>query len=358
MIYFTVGPTQLYPTVPDHIYESLRLDVPSVSHRGTPFAGWYEECVANLTTLLDIPPNYHLYFISSGTEGMERIIQNTVTNHSLHLIQGAFGTRWFEIAQELKKSPFSITAEHNKAITARDIEKTAYEGVDLVCVTHNDTSTGIRVNPSLLKEVRTLYPNALIAVDAVSSVPSEPIPWAEVDCAFFGVQKGFGLPAGLGVIIINDRVLERSKDLKVNGADIGTYHNFPTLERYAQKGQTPETPNTLGVYLLSKVTADLCKRGMQSIRSTTESYVREIYTLVDGSHTFSCLITGHDRSHTTICLIVEGGSKRFITYAQKRGVAVGSGYGAQAEKQIRIALFPAHTPEQVQTLLTIMKEYK
>jgi len=40
------------------------------------------------------------------------------------------------------------------------------------------------------------------------------------------------------------------------------------------------------------------------------------------------------------------------------GVVVGSGYGSEAEKQIRIALFPAHTTTQVNVLVSVMKKYE
>ncbi len=358
MIYFTVGPTQLYPTVGDHILDSLKQDTPSISHRGAAFAGWYKTCVKNLGKLLGIPADSHIYFLSSGTEGMERVIQNTVSNSSLHLIQGAFGTRWYEIASELKKNPHKIVADHHKAFTSIDIKSGKFKGVDLVCITHNDTSTGIRIGEQLISEIKSLYPKAIIAIDAVSSVPTEPIPWDMVDCAFFGVQKGFGLPAGLGVLVISDRALKRSYELKEGGVNIGTYHSFPTLESYAKKWQTPETPSTWLVYLLSRVTTDMCKMGIGSIRKTTESYAQRIYGLVDNSTIFSCLIDGPDRSRSTLCLNVKGGSKRFIEYAQSMGVVVGSGYGSEAEKQIRIALFPAHTTTQVNVLVSVMKKYE
>ena len=45
----------------------------------------------------------------------------------------------------------------------------------------------------------------------------------------------------------------------------------------AKKNQTPETPNVLGIYLLSKVVQDFLRRGIQIIRKETEYKAAILY---------------------------------------------------------------------------------
>ena len=60
----------------------------------------------------------------------------------------------------------------------------------------------------------------LMAVDMVSSAPIPEIDLDLIDTAFFSVQKAFGLPAGLGVWIANEKCLEKAKRLVEHKRDV------------------------------------------------------------------------------------------------------------------------------------------
>ena len=51
----------------------------------------------------------------------------------------------------------------------------------------------------------------LLAVDAVSSLPYPDFDYTKLDSVFFSVQKGFGLPSGLGVWMANDKCLAKAE---------------------------------------------------------------------------------------------------------------------------------------------------
>ena len=61
----------------------------------------------------------------------------------------------------------------------------------------------------------------LLAVDAVSSLPYPDFDYTILDSVFFSVQKGFGLPAGLGVWMVNDRCIAKAEQLLSRGISIG-----------------------------------------------------------------------------------------------------------------------------------------
>ena len=105
MDYFTVGPTQMYPIVPATIKRALKDGVTSMSHRNEEYIALHKETVSNLKIVLSIPPTHSIFFLSSGTEAMERIIQNTVQSHSHHLVNGSFSDRFYQTAVELGKKP-------------------------------------------------------------------------------------------------------------------------------------------------------------------------------------------------------------------------------------------------------------
>ena len=83
MKYFTVGPSELYPIVPSKIKSAVSQGILSMSHRAPIFDDLFESTVDNLRSLLAIPKKHSIFFLSSGTEGMERIIQNMAMQNTL-----------------------------------------------------------------------------------------------------------------------------------------------------------------------------------------------------------------------------------------------------------------------------------
>jgi phosphoserine aminotransferase len=106
--FFTVGPSQIYPTVPSHMENAIRSDVLSLSHRGSEFKEIYKRMDRGLRKLLKIPPEYEIVVLSSALEAMERIIQSMSHNNTYHILSGFFGKNWMGIAKDLGKSPESF----------------------------------------------------------------------------------------------------------------------------------------------------------------------------------------------------------------------------------------------------------
>ncbi|HTF82126.1 MAG TPA: hypothetical protein VL947_10385, partial [Cytophagales bacterium] len=67
-IYFTPGPTGLYPTVPQHIYKALEEDVCAISHRSKKYEAIHAAAVTNIKALLGLPEGFHVFFTGSATE--------------------------------------------------------------------------------------------------------------------------------------------------------------------------------------------------------------------------------------------------------------------------------------------------
>jgi phosphoserine aminotransferase len=114
-IYFTVGPSALYPTVPKHIAQAVKTAIPSLSHRSEAFKTIFKDTVDNLRELLAIPQTHHIYFTTSALEAMERTIQNTVYKHSFHFVNGSFSREFYQIATDLGKKTVRSDAPNGKS---------------------------------------------------------------------------------------------------------------------------------------------------------------------------------------------------------------------------------------------------
>src|SRR6266550_2648658 len=142
-IFFTPGPAELYPTVPKHLQKAMQLHIGSISHRGKEFQEIYKALVRELKELLLVPDDYHVFILGSGTEAMERTIQNCVEKYSMHFVNGSFAKRFYIIAQELGKKPdlIEVPAGHGFDFTKVLIPQHA----ELICFTQNETSAGVMI---------------------------------------------------------------------------------------------------------------------------------------------------------------------------------------------------------------------
>ncbi len=349
-LYFTVGPSKLYAKVEGYLIDAVKEQIPSLNHRGEKFHTLFAETTSLLKKLLSIPEGYQIFFITSGTEAMELMIRNTVVQKSAHLITGSFGERFYEIAKELNKKP--------KKIYVESLQKENLQTQELLCVTQNDTSTGESVPMEEIYKLKRKNKNLLIAVDCVSSLPFENLNYKYLDGVFVSVQKGFGLPAGLGILILSPKAIKKSQLLLKNKKSIGTYHNFPTLLSYALKKETPETPNVLGLYLLNKVLKDMHAKGIEKIRKETVEKAEYVYNYFENNSNYSLAIADKNlRSTTTLVINVKNGSRKLLDFCKARGFILGGGYGKNKEKQIRIGNFPAHSLQDFKNLVKIINEF-
>lgn len=354
-IFFTPGPSELYPTVPGHVTTALNEKIGAISHRSKQFQDIYRRAVSGLKTLLQLPPNYEVLFLASATEVWERALQNCVTENSFHLVNGAFSQKFFEFADELGYQAQKQEVKAGQGFFAEEIQVPA--GAELVAITHNETSTGVTTRVEDINRLRDQHPNPLLFVDAVSSLPYPAFDYAKIDSTYFSVQKCFGLPAGLGVWILNDRCIARAEERLAQGHAIGTYHSIPSLLSKAKVNQTPETPNVLAIYLLGKVVEDFNEKGVEVIRQETAAKAALLYDYIGRSENFDFAVAepAH-RSATTVVATSKIPAPEVNQRLEPYKMGVGTGYGSAKETQIRIANFPTHSPEQVEKLVRRLEE--
>ena len=348
-INFTPGPSQLYFTVEGHMKAAFRDGIPSLSHRSKQFESIYKDVVVGLRSLLELPEDYHIFFTGSATEIWERTIENLVEERSFHLVNGSFSKRFYEVALQLNR----------KASVLEIPAGTGFEGniivpsdTELIAITHNETSTGVSLPLTIIDDLRSRYPDALLVVDAVSSMPYPSFNYARVDAVFFSVQKGFGLPAGLGVWMVNERCLDKAQALLSKGISIGSYHNLPSLHQHEKKYQTPETPNVLSIYLLGKVVSDMLALGIKRIRKETEYKAAILYKALEEHPSITPFVTQNDNRSRTVIVANTGALTPHVAEALiKRGMQPGDGYGSAKSTQMRFANFPTHSKENFELLV-------
>lgn len=289
---------------------------------------------------------------------MERIIQNTVEARSFHLVNGAFAHAWHRAATGLGKD---ATAHIFEAGTIPDTQNMQVpKGTELICITQNETSNGTSIPLKKIYELKKRYPRIPIVLDVVSSAPYPKIDFKKIDGIFFSVQKGFGIPAGLGVLAVCDTLVQKSIELRKKQKRIESYHDFESLLKKEAVFQTPETPNVLDIYLLSKVTTLMLEKGISVIRKETKQKEKILSSFFSKSTLGELSIKNKEaRSQTVIVVnIHENKASHLIDALRKKGLVVGSGYKECKETQIRIANFPQHTVGDMYKLINALKIFE
>ncbi|MFN7161303.1 MAG: aminotransferase class V-fold PLP-dependent enzyme [Candidatus Gracilibacteria bacterium] len=353
--YFTPGPTMHYPKLYEFLEDAKRDHIFSISHRSPAFHDIFRASQENLKKLLNIPEDFHIFFLGSATEAMERLIENCVEKTSVHFVNGAFSKRMYDCAVELQKEPVIYTASLGEGFHFPSYDLP--ENTELITMSHCETSGCVMAPLEEIYALKAKYPNALIALDIVTTAPYAEIDFSKIDSVFFSIQKGFGLPAGMGVLVINEKCLEKSRKLQSKGLSIGTYHNFPNLAHYEALFSTPETPNILGIYLLGKVASDMLSN-LPSIRKDIKIKADLMYTFLDHSPVLHSLVQNKTwRSDTVFGIATPWGSSHLMEYAKSHNFIVGSGYGEDKDKLIRIANFPMHSVSATKELINVLRDF-
>lgn len=401
--FFTVGPSKIYPTVPSHIKNALQNDILSISHRGDQFKSIYGSMTSGLRKLLNIPETHEIIVLSSALEAMDRVIQSMSHNNTYHILTGNFGKIWMNISSDLGKSPESFQFFNWDYVSNQAIERSSkqvkngivgeFENIkiprksELVCITQNDTSTGFSIPMTDIYKLQDKYPDKLFALDIVSSVPYVEIDYRKIDAVFFSVQKGFGLPAGLSILILSPKAIAKAEKLSnLKNYSIGSYHNIIKLSKKSRNNQTNETPNVLGIYLLDCVIKDMLKTGVSQIRKRLDDQARKMYSFFStpslppseikpeyykdsetglSSSAYSAFIKEEKyRSVTDPVFEILKGSTPLIKFAAQKGLILGAGYKGSSpggidfkEKHIRVANFPAITEADIKKLFKVVKDF-
>lgn len=343
MITFYPGPSKVYPQVQQYLSDAYQDGVLSTNHRSEPFMRMLETTIVNLKLKLDVPAEYEVYFVSSATECWEIISQSLVQDSSFHIYNGAFGAKWMEYAKKLRNNAHGVSFDLDE-MPSTELLETLNENDDVICITHNETSNGTALPLSFLEKLRN-ETKKIIAVDATSSMAGVVLPWRLADVWYASVQKCFGLPAGLGVMVVSPDAVRQAQRINENNY----YNSLLFVRDNFLKFQTPYTPNTLGIYLLGRVLEHVAP--IQKIAAEIEERAADLYAFLDMNGYNPLVVRESVRSHTVIAVQSDKSHIQEIKQAAKNnGIVLGNGYGEWKDFSLRIANFPAINSSEISIL--------
>lgn len=343
MLNFYPGPSKLYAGINLDIQEAIASGILSMNHRSADFMALYKQVQEQFEIYYDLPKGYSVYFTSSATECWTILAQSFSNRSFLHIYNGSFGKKWMEVSKQLNIEHESSVFEIHTELNTNNIDDTV--SAEIVCTTLVETSNGTFLSRDVQASIRETFSDSLIAVDATSALAGLSVKWEDADIWFASVQKCFGLPSGLSVLILSPQaqhtIEHRSKDIHYN-----------SLKKIVENGssfQTTHTPNILGIYLLSERLQEISRVEFLKLKER----MTYLYTHFSSHASLQPLIVKRNVQSPTVLALK--GDEDYIKQVKKslkeQGIIIGSGYGIWKENTIRIANFPAHTEDDFNKLL-------
>lgn len=360
---FAPGPSEIMSRVPEAAARAFESGLPGWSHRSPEFVAVVADLSRKLRAYLGLPDDFSVYYVASGSQGMDLCVRNLVRERCAGIDLGAFSRRFLDIAQAAGKTVHREVFAPGKGLEAWRqatgsasrcdfFKQAAWQESEAWLLCHNETATGVSVPLDELEDAVDDEP--LRIVDCVSSAGALSFNWLKADAWFFGVQKAFGCPPGLGVILVGPRAKKRAEELEAEGRDTGGWYSFKQLEENARVDQTPCTPNTLGLAMFGAAVGELLERGSATVDAETKRKQASIHRwLADHPLLEAAIGLEADRSHTVVAIrFREAGDCPGLLVALKRkGWLLGGGYGDWKQSSFRIACFPAQDEASLADLL-------
>jgi aspartate aminotransferase-like enzyme len=290
---------------------------------------------------------------SSSTGMAEAAIRNGVERRVLVVVGGFFGEWLARIAEACGKDVVRLSVPTGRTLEPDQLER-LLDGppVDAVALVHSDTSTGALAPVAELAQVVRARSNALLLVDAVTSVGALPVEtddWG-LDFVFTGSQKALALPPGLGLAVASERLLERARRRN----DRGWYFDLLKYDEAARTSRPTQTPALSLIYALGRQLARIDAAGGLEARWQRHRAMLDVMERWAGEHPgFALLAQPGRRSWAVSALTPPAGLpvSEVLSRMRVRGFTLAGGLGDLAERVIRIGHMGDLEPGHLEAML-------
>ncbi len=348
------GPTPC----PDDVLQAMSRQM--INHRGPEFAEIIGRITTGLQTLFETK-NDVLTLTSAGTGAIEAAVVNTLSpgDRALVVSIGVFGDRFADVAQTYGVQVEKLSFEQGTAADPAQISEALKKdgSFKAVMVTHNETSTGVTNDlGAIAKAIRSVRPDILILVDAISSLGSLPLPIDEwdLDVVFTGSQKGWMVPPGMAMVSVS----KRGWDAVAKATIPRYYFDYTKAKSYLEKGQTPWTPAVSVYFAMDVAMKSLLAEGLQNIHAR---HARLGQFTRDGVKSLGLKLLADERvaSNTVTAVMVpegvDGGALNKMMRTEYNTVLAG-GQGPLTGKIFRIGHLGLVSQEDLQACLDALKQ--
>lgn len=324
-----------------------------IGHRSASFNGLFERLQGKLKQAF-LTENRVFVVGGSGTGFWEGASRNCIRDDrkALHLTNGAFSERWAAVSEANGKQVDVVSVEWGEAITPEMVGSALKkERYDAVCLTHNETSTGVENPVQEIGEIVRQYDDTLLLLDTVSGFLGAELRVDEwgIDVALTSSQKALAIPPGLGIAAVSDRAMERAKQVEHRGY----FFDFLTLDKHLQSNNTPSTPPISLMFAADRQLSDVLAEGLEN-RWARHLTMRDQTTAWAVDRGFGLFAPEGYRSPTVTAIenTREMDVNEMAAFMDKAGFTMDRGYGKLRGQTFRIAHMGDMTPATLAEVLS------
>ncbi|MEU3030096.1 phosphoserine transaminase [Streptomyces incarnatus] len=319
------------------------------SHRQAPVKNLVGKVREGISELFSLPEGYEVVLGNGGSTAFWDIATHgLIENKSQHLSFGEFSSKF---AKAAKLAPWLAEPTVIATDPGTHPEARAEAGVDVYAFTHNETSTGVAMP---IQRVAGADEGSLVVVDATSGAGGLPVDIAETDVYYFAPQKSFASDGGLWIGVFSPAAIERAERIHASGRHIPEFFSLPTAIDNSRKNQTYNTPALATLFLLNQQLEWLNGQGGLdfAVRRTATS-ARTLYNWAEDVKFASPFVTDPAKRSAVIGTIDfsdDIDAAAIAKVLRANGIVDTEPYRKLGRNQLRVAMFPAIDPADVEAL--------
>jgi phosphoserine aminotransferase len=317
------------------------------SHRQPPVRTVVGRIRAGLAELFELPAGYEVALGNGGTTLFWDLATfSLIERRSQHLVFGEFSAKFAAAAAaaphlaepDLIASPFGSHPEPRPD-----------PAVDLYALTHNETSTGVAMPVR-----RPRGAGGLVCVDATSGAAGLAVDPREFDVYYFAPQKSFAADGGLWLALLSPAAIGRVEAVAASGRFIPATLSLGVALQQSRLDQTLNTPALATLFLLLEQLDWLNEQGgLAWATKRCDESAGILYGWAEASGYAIPFVTDPaKRSHTvaTVDLDPDVDAGAVSRALRANGIVDTESYRKLGRNQLRIAMFPAIEPADLETL--------
>jgi phosphoserine aminotransferase len=300
-----------------------------------------------LKDLFNLPDGYEVVLGNGGSTAFWDVATFClIKEKSQHLVFGEFSSKF---ASGVKSAPFLGEPTVISADPGSHPEAVAEAGVDAYALTHNETSTGVAMNIK-----RPAGSEGLVLVDATSAAGGLTVKASEFDAYYFAPQKSFASDGGLWLSIMSPAALARVEEISATKRWTPAILDLGIAIENSKLDQTYNTPAVATLILLAEQIEWMNSNGgleFSAGRSTKSA--ETLYGWAEKtSYTTPFVVNPAMRSKVvgTINFDDSIDANAVAKTLRTNGIVDTESYRKLGKNQLRIGMFPAIDPADVEAL--------
>jgi phosphoserine aminotransferase len=341
---FGSGPSKVRPEAVARLAEAAPTYL-GTSHRRDGVRSVVRRIRDGLRDLYALSDGYEVLLGNGGTTAFwDAAAFGLIERRSEHLVFGEFSSKFAAVTTGAPHLDGPVVVESPPGTHPE------WKGsdCDAFAMTHNETSTGVTMEVS-----RPQAPESVVLVDATSAAGAIVVDPTDFDVYYFAPQKAFASEGGLWVALCSPKAIERIERIGSTDRWQPPSLSLPIALENSRLDQTYNTPALATLFLLADtIEWMLGNGGLGWAASRCDTSAETMYGWAEGSRFATPFVQKpSERSPVNATIDFEGVQADDIAAALRaNGIVDVESYRKLGRNQLRIAMFPAIEPDDIEIL--------